>query len=97
MIVIAALLFAFPLSMWSQDAPDGSGVFKTRCAACHGAKGEGALEGKIPAVKGTPLTVEKIVALLSKGEGGKTVHTTPIVNINNDEAKAIAKYVKSLK
>jgi mono/diheme cytochrome c family protein len=97
MIMIAALLAAIPLSLWSQNAPDGSPIYKTRCAACHGDKGEGALEGKIPAVKGTPLTVEKIVVLLTQGEGGKTVHASPIVNINNDEVKAIAKYVKSLK
>jgi mono/diheme cytochrome c family protein len=96
-IMIMTLLLAIPFSLWSQDAPDGAQIFKTRCAACHGEKGEGALAGKIPAGKGTSLTVEKLVAFLTKGEGGKTVHTTPIVNINNDEAKAIAKYVKNLK
>jgi mono/diheme cytochrome c family protein len=96
-ILIAALLVAIPLSLWSQSAPDGAEIFKTRCAACHGAKGEGALDGKIPALKGTPLTVEKIAIFLTKGEGGKAVHNTPIVNISNDEAKAIAKVVKSLK
>lgn len=96
-IMIAALLAAIPLSLWSQNAPDGSQIYKTRCAACHGDQGEGSLEGKIPAVNGTPLTVEKIAALLSKGEGGKTVHTSPIVNINNEEFKAIAKYIKSMK
>ena len=96
-IMIAALLAAIPLSLWSQNAPDGSQIYKTRCAACHGDKGEGTLAGKIPAVKGTPMTVEKIAALLTKGEGGKTVHASPIVNINNDEVDATAKYVKSLK
>jgi mono/diheme cytochrome c family protein len=97
LIMIAALLATVSFSLWAQNAPDASGIFKTRCAACHGEKGEGALEGKIPAVKGTSLTAEKIISLLSKGEGGKTVHATPIVNINNDEFKAIAKYIKGLK
>lgn len=96
-IMIATMLVAVPLSLWSQNAPDGAEIFKTRCAACHGGKGEGTLAGKIPAVKGTSLTVEKLVAFITKGEGGKTVHATPIVNINDDEAKAVAEYVKSLK
>lgn len=97
MIVIAALLVAIPLSLWSQDAPDGVQIFKTRCAACHGDKGEGLLGGKIPTVKGTALSLDKIVALLAKGEGGKTVHATPIVNLDDAQVKAVAEHVKRLK
>jgi mono/diheme cytochrome c family protein len=96
-IMTAILLVAVPLTVWSQSAPNADDIYKTRCAACHGAKGEGLLGGKIPALKGTPMTAAKIVALLSKGEGGKTVHATPIVNINNEEFKALADYVKGLK
>jgi mono/diheme cytochrome c family protein len=95
--VIAALLAAAPLALWSQNAPDGAGVFKSRCAACHGDKGEGTLAGKIPAIKGTALTVEKLVAFVTKGGNGTTVHYSPIVNINNDEAIAVALHVRSLK
>ena len=52
---------------------------------------------KIPPVKGTAMTVEKIVDLISSGLGGKTVHATPIVNLNGGEIKAVAKHVKNLK
>jgi|WetSurMetagenome_2_1015567.scaffolds.fasta_scaffold32769_2 mono/diheme cytochrome c family protein len=97
MIITAILLAAIPLSLWSQGAPNGVDIYKTRCAACHGSRGEGLPAVKIPAVTGTPLTVTKIVSLITTGEGGKTVHATPIVNINKDEAKAIADYVKSFK
>jgi mono/diheme cytochrome c family protein len=96
-IMIAALFVAVPLSLRSQTAPDGAKLFKSRCAACHGDKGEGTLAGKIPAVKGTSMTVEKLATYITKGEGGKTVHATPIVNLNDDEATAVAKHVKSLK
>jgi mono/diheme cytochrome c family protein len=96
-IMITGLLIAAPLSLWAQDAPDADQLFKTRCASCHGAKGEGLPGAKIPAIKGTSLTAEKLVAFIIKGEGGKTVHATPIVNINDEEAKALAKLVKSLK
>jgi cytochrome c553 len=97
MIVIAALLVTVPPSLWAKDAPDGAQVYKTRCATCHGDKGEGTLAGKIPAVKGIAMDVEKLLALLTKGQGGKTVHATPIVNLNDGEMKAVAEYVKSLK
>jgi cytochrome c553 len=96
-VVIAALLVAVPLSLWAKDAADGAQAYKTRCAACHGDKGEGTLAGKIPAVKGTAMDVEKLLAFLTKGQGGKTVHATPIVNLNDGEVKAVAEYVKSMK
>jgi mono/diheme cytochrome c family protein len=93
----AVLIVVIPLSLWSQNTNTGAEIFKTRCAACHGTKGEGTLAGKIPAIKGTALTVPKLVAFITKGEGGKTVHATPIVNINDNEANAVAEYVKNLK
>jgi mono/diheme cytochrome c family protein len=96
-IVIAILLVAVPLSLWPQNAPDGAQLFKDRCASCHGNKGEGLAAVKIPPVKGTSMKAEKIVAFIAKGEGGKTVHATPIVNLNDEEVKAVALYVKGLK
>jgi len=96
-IMIAALLIAIPFSSWCQVAPDGADLFKTRCAACHGDKGQGYPDLKIPAVKGTTMNVEKLVAFITKGESGRTVHETPISNINADEAKAVAEHVKNLK
>jgi mono/diheme cytochrome c family protein len=91
------LLIAIPFSLWSQDVPNGAEIFKTRCAACHGDNGQGFPGLKIPAVKGTTMNVEKLVAFITKGESGRTVHETPIANINAGEAKAIAEHVKSLK
>ena len=94
---IAVLLVVVPLSLWSQNGPDGAQLYKSKCAACHGDKGEGNPDIEMPAVKGTSMTAEKLLTYLTKGESGKTIHGTPIVNIKDDEAKAIAKYVKSLK
>lgn len=96
-ILATALLISIPLSLWSQGAPNGIEIYKTRCASCHSAKGEGLPNVRIPAVKGTSLTAAQIVALITTGQGGKTVHASPIVNINKEEAKAVAECVKSLK
>jgi mono/diheme cytochrome c family protein len=96
LFMLAILFLAIPLTVWSQKAPDGADIFNTRCGSCHGEKGEGLASVKIPPVKGTAMTVEQLVTFITKG-GGKTVHTTPIVNITPDEATAVAKHVKSLK
>jgi mono/diheme cytochrome c family protein len=96
-IVVAILLVSVPLSLWPQNAPNGAQIFKDRCASCHSDKGEGLPAVSTPPVKGTKMTAANIVALISKGVGGKTVHATPIVNLNDEEIKAVAAYVKSLK
>jgi mono/diheme cytochrome c family protein len=95
-ILIAALFLAIPFSLWSQNAPDGARLFKQRCASCHGEKGEGSPAIKMPAVNGISMTVEKLATYITKGESGRNIHLTPIVNINDAEAKAIAEHVKSL-
>ena len=96
-IVIAVMLVVLPLSLWPQNTPDGAQTYKDRCASCHGAKGEGLAAVKIPPVKGTAMTAGKIVDLISTGQGGNTVHATPIVNLNDGEIKAVAEHVKNLK
>jgi mono/diheme cytochrome c family protein len=96
-IAIAAMFVVVSLSLWSQDAPDGAQLYKEKCAACHGDKGQGNPDMKMPAVKGTSMTVEKLVPYITKGESEKTIHAGPVAGINKDEAKAVAEYVKSLK
>lgn len=97
MIAISVVLIALPICLWAQNALDGAEIFKTRCGSCHGDRGQGYPDLKIPAVKGTAMSVEKLVAFITKGESGKTVHETPVVNINANEAKAVAEHVKGLK
>jgi mono/diheme cytochrome c family protein len=96
-IMIAVLLVTIPLFLCAQERPDGAYLFKARCGTCHGKNGEGLASAKIPQIKGTPITVEKLTAFITEGGSGKIVHNTPIVNLSVDEAKAIAEYVKSLK
>ena len=48
-------------------------------AACHGATGEGKVG---PALKGTKLSEDELVAVLSKGkEGKKAPHAKPIAHL----------------
>ncbi len=77
----------------AQDA--GADVFKSKCAVCHGADGGGKIG---PNLKTTKLGEDDIVALLSKGEDArKAPHKKPISGLSEDQIKAVAHYVKSLK
>jgi mono/diheme cytochrome c family protein len=90
------LLTAFGLLVsvsWAQDA--GADVFKSKCAVCHGADGGGKIG---PNLKTTQLGEDDIVMLLSKGQDArKSPHKKPISGLSDDQIKAVAHYVKSLK
>ena len=78
-----------------QAQDDGQALYKQKCAVCHGPNGEGKVG---PALKGTKVSEDDLVALLSKGkEGKKAPHTKAISGLTDAQIKAVAQYVKSLK
>ena len=98
-LTIAVLLVAAPIILQAQ-APakvDGAALFKEKCSMCHGEKGDGNKDMGMPAVKGTALTAEKLATFLLKGEKGKGLHENPFSGINEEQAKAIATFIKELK
>ena len=97
-IVIAlVMLVAAPLTLLA--AEDGAALFKAKCANCHGEKGEGKTMGtmKMPAVKGTKMTAEQFVPYLTKGQAGNKIHANPVSGIDEEQAKAVADFAKTLK
>jgi mono/diheme cytochrome c family protein len=97
MLVSLTILLSFSLATaWAAD--DGAALYKSKCAGCHGAGGEGKPAVKAPALKGTALDADKIVDHLTKGEASsKPPHNKGMSTVNADQAKAIAEYVKTLK
>ena len=97
LITALILLVAAPLTILA--AEDGAAVYKSaKCVACHGDNGEGKPAMKMPPVKGTTMTAEQIVEYLTKGQADKKFpHNKPAAGVNEDQAKAVADYVKSLK
>jgi|SRR5580704_7999690 len=94
--LLLASLVMMPAS--SQGADDGAALYKTKCAACHGAGGEGKPAVKAPAIKGTALTADKIALHLTKGEAtSKAPHNKGMAGLSDAQAKAIAEFVKTLK
>jgi cytochrome c len=78
-------------------ADDGAALYKSRCAACHGASGEGKPAMKAPALKGTKLDADQIAAKITQGSpDSKAPHNKGLAGLTADQAKAIAAYVKSM-
>jgi mono/diheme cytochrome c family protein len=70
-------------------AEDGAALYKTKCAACHGAGGEGKMG---PAIKGKANAAD----VAEKG-GLAGPHAKPINGLTPDQAKAIGDFVAGLK
>ncbi|MFP5276405.1 MAG: c-type cytochrome [Acidobacteriota bacterium] len=92
-IILLALIAASASIGWSQDA---SALFKTKCAMCHGAEGQG--KPKIaPKLAGIDKSEAAIVTMLTKGGAPKGIHMKPMAGMDAAHAKALATFVKSLK
>ncbi len=95
-IAAATLLLMGATASWA--AEDGAALYKSKCARCHGANGEGKPAIKAPAIKGTSMDTDQLVNHLMKGEStSKPPHNKAMAGVTADQAKAIAEYVKSLK
>jgi len=97
-LLIVALVSLLVVPTFSWAAEDGATVFKAKCAGCHGPTGEGKPAMKAPALKGTSLTADQIEDVITKGAAGKKApHTKPVSGLTEEQAKAVAGYVKTLK
>jgi mono/diheme cytochrome c family protein len=93
---LVAMLLVLSLASWAAD--DGVALYKSKCAGCHGANGEGKPAVKAPALKGTALEVNQIVEQITKGtSGSKAPHNKGMSGLNDEQAKTIAEYIKTLK
>ena len=96
MLIGLAILLSMPAA--ARGADDGAALYKTKCAPCHGASGEGKPGMKAPALKGISWDAAKIVQHITKGEpDSKAPHNKGISGVNDAQAKAIAEFIKTLK
>jgi mono/diheme cytochrome c family protein len=91
LVLVIALLASLALPVFAQD---GAATFKAKCAACHGAEGQGKVG---PALKGTALSADDISDLLTKGNDAKKPPHKKAMSLSADDAKAVAAFVKTLK
>jgi mono/diheme cytochrome c family protein len=94
-IIVLTVIALLSMSCVAFAAEDGAAIYKSKCAACHGADGAGKVG---PAVKGTSMTDAQIDELLTKGAAGKKApHGKGVAGLTDEQAKAVATYVKGLK
>ncbi|HTW59144.1 MAG TPA: cytochrome c [Terriglobales bacterium] len=92
LLLIVTLSISLALPAFAQD---GGATYKAKCAMCHGPEGQGKIG---PALKGTSLSADQIVDLLTKGNDAKKApHKKALNGLSADDAKAVAEYVKTLK
>ncbi len=76
-------------------AQDGATLYKSKCAMCHGAAGEGKIG---PSLQKTSMTEAQIATFIADGAAGKKApHTKGVAGVSADQAKTIATFVASLK
>ncbi|HXY49783.1 MAG TPA: c-type cytochrome [Terriglobales bacterium] len=96
MFTAAVLALAVSTASWA--AEDGAALYKKKCAGCHGANGEGKPAVKAPPLKGTKLEGGQIAQHITKGEAdSKAPHNKGIAGVSEEQATAIAEYIKTLK
>jgi mono/diheme cytochrome c family protein len=89
------ILAAFTLAAGMAWAQDGAALYKSKCAMCHGAAGEGKVG---PSLQKTSLTQQQITDLLTKGAAGKKApHSKAVSGLTEEQATAVATYVGTLK
>jgi len=92
---LAVTLLVASLASWAED---GAALYKKKCAGCHGANGEGKPAVKAPALKGTSLEANQLMEHITKGESAsKAPHNKGIAGLNDEQAKMIAEWIKTLK
>jgi cytochrome c6 len=90
MLVLAIAALAVPV--WADATPDGAAIYKSKCAMCHGANGEGKA-----AMKTAPFKKDTSEADIVKiVENGKNKMPAYKGKLSADEIAQVAKYVKSL-
>jgi len=88
-LLVAALVVP---STWADATPDGAAIYKSKCAACHGANGEGKAAMKTVQFPAS-LTEAEIVKITEGGKGKMPAYKS---KLSPDEISQVAKHVKSL-
>jgi mono/diheme cytochrome c family protein len=92
-LTIAVALFALiPSLSW---ADDGATIYKTKCAACHGADAAGKPAAKIPSLVGDEAK-KASDADLEKAVTEKPKHAGVAKTLTPDQVKMVVSYIREL-
>jgi len=93
MTIAVALFILIPSLSWAAD--DGATLYKTKCAACHGADAAGKPAAKIPSLIGDE--VKKVSDTdIEKAVTEKPKHAGVAKAITPDQVKMVVSYIRDL-
>ena len=93
MTIAVALFILIPNLSWA--AEDGAAIYKTKCAACHGADAAGKPAAKIPSLIGDEAK-KASDADLEKAVTEKPKHAGVAKSLTPDQVKAVVGYIRTL-
>ena len=93
MTIAVALFILIPNLSWAAD--DGATLYKTKCAACHGADAAGKPAAKIPSLLGDEAKKQSD-ADLTKDITEKPKHAGVSKSLTPDQVKMIVTFIRSL-
>ena len=92
-ITIAAGLFiVLPNLSWAED---GAAIYKTKCAACHGADAAGKPAAKIPSLVSDDAKKASDDDL-AKAVAEKAKHPAGVKSLSPEDAKSVVGYIRTL-
>jgi len=92
-VIAMALFIVIPRLSWAQE--DGAGVYKAKCAMCHGADAAGKPAAKIPSLVSED-SKKKSDEELGKAITDTAKHPAPVKSLSADQVKAVVTYLRSL-
>lgn len=96
--IAVALFILIPSLAWAAD--DGAALFKTKCAACHGADAAGKPAAKIPSLisdDAKKLTDADLTdAIANGGKTKKASHAFAAKGMTPDQIKMVVGYIRQL-
>ena len=96
MMIALALFLLLPNLSWAGD--DGATIYKTKCAACHGADFAGKPAAKIPSLvsddakKASDADLTDMIA--NGGKDKKAMHAFANKGVTPDQVKMVVSYIR---
>jgi len=98
LVIALALFLVLPNLSWAAD--DGAALYKTKCAACHGADLAGKPAAKIPSLvsddakKASDADLTDMIA--NGGKDKKAMHAFANKGVTEDQVKMVVAYIRSM-
>lgn len=92
-LMLVLLFAALAIPAWADATPDGAAIYKSKCAMCHGANGEGKAAMKTVPFDQKVSDVD-MVKIIENGKGKMPAYKG---KLSADEISQVVKFIRTLK